>query len=179
MAFKKPEVHYRPYRSPQLALSSARANQSPGSQPTSLKYILTLSSHLRLGLRKDLFLPGFTAKALYAFLHCPIRAIRVLLISVDLRFLIMLDKQYNACNFLHSPVIPYLLAPNNFLSNLLSNTLNLCSSLNVRYQVSQPYNTTSNIIILYVLTFSFWKAGGTIKFSQVNNNMNFPCLLCV
>ena len=33
-----------------------------------------------------------------------------------------------------------------------------------------------NIIILYVLTFNFLEAGGTIKFSQVNSNMvSLPC----
>ena len=49
----------------------------------------------------------------------------------------MLGEEYNACssalgNFLHSPVISSLLAPNIFLSTLFSNTLNLCSSLKVR-----------------------------------------------
>ena len=66
------------------------------------------------------------------------------------------------CNFLYSHLISSLLAPNIFLSTyclylgtLFSNTLNPCSSLKMRDQVSQPYNTTGNIIILYVLTFSF------------------------
>ncbi|KAJ4429467.1 hypothetical protein ANN_21636, partial [Periplaneta americana] len=52
-------------------------------------------------------------------------------------------KEYNACssvlcNFLHSPVTSSLLAPNIFLRTLFSNTLNLCSSVKVRVQVSQP-----------------------------------------
>jgi hypothetical protein len=34
------------------------------------------------------------------------------------------------------------LVPNILLSTLLSNTLSLCSSLNVRDQVSHPYKTT-------------------------------------
>ncbi|KAJ4451889.1 hypothetical protein ANN_03367 [Periplaneta americana] len=42
------------------------------------------------------------------------------------------------CNFLHSPVTSSLLDPNIFLRTLFSNTLNLCSSLKVRVQVSQP-----------------------------------------
>ena len=63
----------------------------------------------------------------------------------------MLGEEYNACssalcNFLHSPVILSLLGPNTFRSILFSNTLKLCSSINVRDQVSQPYNTTGNII---------------------------------
>ncbi|KAJ4439388.1 hypothetical protein ANN_07510, partial [Periplaneta americana] len=57
------------------------------------------------------------------------------------------DEEYNACssvlcNFLHSPVTSSRLAPNIFLSTLFSNTLNLCSSLRVRVQVSQPYRRT-------------------------------------
>jgi hypothetical protein len=40
-------------------------------------------------------------------------------------------------------------------SNLFSNTLSLCSSLNVREQVSHPYKTTGKIIILYILIHTF------------------------
>jgi hypothetical protein len=36
-----------------------------------------------------------------------------------------------------------------FLSTLLSNTLSLCSSLNVRDQVLYQYRTTDKIIILF------------------------------
>jgi hypothetical protein len=34
-------------------------------------------------------------------------------------------------------------------------TLSLCTSLNVRYQVSHPNRTTGKIIILYILIFMF------------------------
>ena len=65
----------------------------------------------------------------------------------------MLGEEYNAyksalCNFLYSYVISSLLTPNIFLNSLFTNTLKLCSSLKVRDQISQPYNTTGNIIIL-------------------------------
>ena len=70
---------------------------------------------------------------------------------LDLIYLIMVGEEYNAysselCNFLHSPVISSLLDPNIFLSTSLSNTFNLCSSLNVRDQVSQPYNETATTL---------------------------------
>ena len=52
-------------------------------------------------------------------------------------------------------VILSLLVPDIFLNTLFSNTINLCSSLNVRDQVLQPYNMTGNIMVLYVLTFNF------------------------
>jgi phosphate starvation-inducible membrane PsiE len=48
-----------------------------------------------------------------------------------------------------------LLGPNILLSILFSNTLNLCSSLSVRDQVSHPYKTTGKIMILYILILSF------------------------
>jgi hypothetical protein len=37
------------------------------------------------------------------------------------------------------------------LSTLFSNTLSLCSSLNIRDQVSHPYRTTGKIRVLYIL----------------------------
>jgi hypothetical protein len=42
-----------------------------------------------------------------------------------------------------------------FLTTLFSNTLSLCSSLNVRDQVSHPYKITGRIMVLYILTFTF------------------------
>jgi hypothetical protein len=59
------------------------------------------------------------------------------------------------CNFLHCPVTSSLLGPNILLSTLFSNTLSLCSSLNVRDQVWHPYKTTGKITVLYILTFTF------------------------
>jgi hypothetical protein len=59
------------------------------------------------------------------------------------------------CNFLQRPVTSSLLGPNILLSNLFSNILNLCSSLYVRDQVSNPYKTTGKIIVLYILIFTF------------------------
>ena len=97
-------------------------------------------------------------KTLHAFLDCSIRATCPAHLSrLDLRFLIMLGEEYNACssvglscNFRHSPAISSLLAPDIFQSTLFSNTLNLGSSLKVRDQVSQPCDTTGSIIVLYV-----------------------------
>ena len=47
------------------------------------------------------------------------------------------------------------LKPNICLWILFSNTLSLHSSLNVRDHVSQPYSTTGNTIVLYILMFKF------------------------
>jgi hypothetical protein len=53
---------------------------------------------------------------------------------------------YSLCSFLQPPVTSSLLEPN---------TLSLCSSLNVREQVSHPYRTASKVVILYILIFTF------------------------
>jgi hypothetical protein len=60
-----------------------------------------------------------------------------------------------SCNILHSPVTSFLLGSNILLSTLFSNTINLCSFLYVRDQVSHPYKTSSRIMVLYILTFTF------------------------
>jgi hypothetical protein len=46
------------------------------------------------------------------------------------------------------------------LVKIFSNTLSLCSSLNVRDQASHPYRTTGKIIVLYILIFS---SGAKVK----------------
>jgi hypothetical protein len=70
--------------------------------------------------------------------------------------LIMLGEVYKSrcsflCSFLHSLVTPSFFGPNILLSTLFSNTLSLCSFLNVRDQVLHPYRTTGKIIDLYIL----------------------------
>jgi hypothetical protein len=47
--------------------------------------------------------------------------------------------------------------PNILLSTLFSNTLSLCSSLNVWDLVSHPYRTTGKIIVLYILIFQVFR----------------------
>ena len=51
---------------------------------------------------------------------------------------------------LHYPVTSTLLGPNILLNILFSDTLKLCSFLNVSYQVSHPYKTTGKITVLYI-----------------------------
>ena len=73
-----------------------------------------LSSNLRRGLPKGLFLLHLRAKTLYAFLKSSMRATcPVHLSRLDLRFLFMLGEEYNShssafCNFLHSLSPKYL-----------------------------------------------------------------------
>jgi len=63
------------------------------------------------------------------------------LILLDLVNLIMSDEDYkllspSLCSFLHPPVTSSLLGPNILLSTQFSNTLDICSSLTLKYQIS-------------------------------------------
>src|SRR5215471_11386544 len=82
------------------------------------------------------------------------------LILLDLTTRTILGEKYrffssSLCNFLHSPVTSSLLGPNTLLNTLFSNSLSLCSSLNVSDQVSHRYKTKGRIIVLYISIFKF------------------------
>jgi len=94
--------------------------------PTSGRFILILSSHLRLGLPSGLFPPRIPTKTLYTPLITPIRVTcPVQLILIDLITRKILGEEYRLCSFPNSPVTSSLLGPNILLSTLFSNTLNL------------------------------------------------------
>ena len=108
------EVHFRPYITPPLVPIFSKNHTISRTQPTTLKSTLRLSSHLHISLTKGLFSSRFPTKILYAFLDYSIRyKSPAYLNRLDLRFLIMLGEEYNACsselcNFLHFPVISSL-----------------------------------------------------------------------
>ena len=137
-----------------LSLSWPRSIQSiPPSHPTYGISVLILSSRLRLGLPSGHFPSGFPTKTLYTPLLSPIRATcPAHFILLDFITRTIFDEQYRSlssslCSLLHSSVTPSLLGPNIPVSTLLSNTLSLCSSLNVSDHVSHPYKTTGAIVV--------------------------------
>jgi hypothetical protein len=80
--------------------------------------------------------------------------LHVLLISSCLIILIILGEEYklrnsSLCSFLHSPVTSSLIGRNILINTLFSNTCNLCSTLNVRDQVTHTYKTIGKLIVLY------------------------------
>jgi len=107
------------------------ARSSPYPHPSSLRSILILSSHLRLGLPSSLFPSGFPAKTLYTPLLSPIRdTCHAHLILIDFITQKILGEYRSLspslCSFLRSLVTSSLLGP-----NILLNTLSLHSTLNV------------------------------------------------
>ena len=140
---------------------------------TSSRSILILCSHLHLGLTSDPLPLDSPTKTLYMPPHSPICPAHLILHHFITWT--MLSEQYRSlssslCSFLHSPVTLTLLGPNILLSTLLSNTLSLCSSLNVSDQVSHPYKTTRKITVLYILIFNFCIANWKTKYSAPNES---------
>ena len=138
-----------------LSLSWARLIQSTWSQPTYFRSSLRSSSHLCLVFSSGLFPSGFPTRTLYIPLlsnkraTCPAHVI-LLDLSTWITF-----GEIHITNLLQPSVTSSLLDPNILLSTLFSDTLSLCSYLNVRDQVSQLTKKTDKIILLYILIFIF------------------------
>ena len=93
-----------------LSLSWASPIQSIYPHPISWRYILILSTHLRLGLPSGLFPSGFPTKTLYTPLSSPIRATSPAhLILLDFITRTILGEEYRSfstslCKLFHFPV---------------------------------------------------------------------------
>ena len=131
--------------------------------PTS--HFLKIHLHIILpsmpGSPKWLFPSGFPTKTPYTALLSPMHTTwHAHLILLDFITHTTLGEDCislssSLCSVFHSLVTSFLLGPNILLNTLFSNTLRLCSSLNVSDQFSHLYKTTGKIFILYVLIFKF------------------------
>jgi hypothetical protein len=137
-------------RTRRISLSWARWGQSIPSQPVYLRFIVILSSYLRLGLPSGLFPSGFPTRILYAFLISPSRATCpahvILLVFVTLTVLGEVCKIQSSSLFSISPASRHFLPLGSKYSPqhpVLKHSL--CSSLSVWDQVSYPDKTTSKI----------------------------------
>ena len=149
----EPEVSLPHSQMPATCPYSESARSSPcPPHPTSWRSILILSSHLRLFLPSGLFPSGFPHQ--YPAYTSPLPRIHYMpRQSHSSRFYHPnnigwgVKVSSSLCIFLHSFATSFLLGPNILLNTLFSNTLSLCSSLNVRNQVSHAYKTTGKIIV--------------------------------
>jgi len=118
-----------------LSLSWASPIQSTCSHPTSRRFILILSIHLRLGLLSGLFPSGFPTKTLYSPLSSPIRATCPgHLILLDFITRTILGEEYRSfssslCYLLQSPVTSSLLGPNYLKKNVRSTDFTLLNKV--------------------------------------------------
>jgi hypothetical protein len=88
-------------RALQFYLSWARPIQSKPPNPSSMRSILMLSTHLHLHLPSSLFPSGFPTNNLHTLLFSPICAIcPIHLILLHLIILIILGKEYKSCSSL-------------------------------------------------------------------------------
>ena len=83
-----------------------------------------------------------------------------LILFCDLITVIIIDEEYNLwsfslCHFLHSLVTSSLLGPSIFLHALFCSAFSLCSSVNLRDQVSHLFHATDQLIVLCILIFMF------------------------
>jgi hypothetical protein len=65
-------------------------------------------------------------------------------------------RSSSLCSLLQPPITSSLFVPSILLNILFSSTLSICSSLNVRDQVSHQHKTIGKMIIFHVLIFTFF-----------------------
>lgn len=125
------------------AICTYFSQMNPVRTFTSLTFIL-IFSHLCIDLPSRLFPSSFPTKTMYEFLFSPLHATcsahRILLglITVTIfggGYIWWNFSLRNSCNFLY-------LSPDIFLITLFSNVVTLCSSLNVRHQLSRNIKQT-------------------------------------
>ena len=150
------KVHYCVHMKAQVSPLWAKLIQSMTSHSLSLKYVLTLSSHLHLDLPSCVF-PSVRPPKPHMHLSSMPYMHHALRISVSLiwspeqslmrtEIIKLLTLQISFIHFL----LPSPSHPNIFLTIPFLNNLNLCPSLNVQDQIPFPHKTTRQRTVLCI-----------------------------
>jgi hypothetical protein len=92
------------------------------------------------------------------------------LFLLDSMILIIFGEEYKVrsrslCSFLQPHVRSFRLGPKILVSTVFSNTLNLCSCLNMSDKVSRPYKTTDSLCFTHCNVFVLRQQTGRRKIS--------------
>jgi hypothetical protein len=132
------------------SLSWARRIQSTTSDPSSLRSILILHFHLRLGVPNSLPF-RYSDQILYVFLNCSIYATCPAHLT-RLDFITLIKSVWCPLRcLLQPPATSSLLSPIILLSSLFSNNLSLRYSLSVRDPRFTPIQGTGKITVFCIL----------------------------
>ena len=159
---RNPKVHNRTHKCPPpVPILGSHGYQVHATTSCFLKihfYII----HLCIGFPSGLFLSVLPTTTLYAPHLYPVCATySANFILFDLIIRTLFGEEYRSLSsslscFLRSPDTSPHLGSNTFLSTLFSNNLSLCSSLNIRDQVSHSYkkirkHSSSAYLDIYIL----------------------------
>jgi hypothetical protein len=134
------------------SLSLTRWIQSIPPHITTEKSILILFSHLRLGLPSRLFPSLFLTRTLYSlFLSHECATCSDHLIVHYLIIRMIFGEEYRSLSFSLRSLLQFrvtlsVLGPDIFLGTLFSNNPRICSSLNVKDEISHPSKTKYYLI---------------------------------
>jgi hypothetical protein len=143
---RNPKVHYHVHNNSPPVLTLSHMIHPTIANPTALRSILILFSHVHLAVSSTLpfrlsnqYLIGLPFLISHMHATCPWSHAPWSDHPSNIRWTVEIMKLF-IVQFSSTSVTTSLLGRNMHLSTLFSNTLNVCSSLNVRDQVTHPYN---------------------------------------
>jgi hypothetical protein len=153
------KVHYRIHKGLSLVPILSHINPIHTIPSYLSKIHFNIVHHLHLGLPSGLFPSGLFPPISYMHSSSPPHSCYMFCLSYP-PWLYHSNYTLRRVQLMNLPIVQfsppscqYIFHPNILLSVLISNTLSICSSLNVREKVSHPIKIIGKIIISYILIF--------------------------